>query len=101
MIEQVTDDQGVSTYTNLDKVRAHGVELSAENRWSTDYRLRGSIERQQSELKDGSSLADSPKLTGKIVADAPLVAGWTASGEIAVSPRAKATAATSPATSSI
>ena len=82
MIDQVTDDQGVSTYTNLDKVRAHGIELSAENRWSTGYRLRGSISWQQSELKDGSSLADSPKLTGKIVADAPLVAGWTASGEI-------------------
>ncbi len=82
MIDQITDDQGVSTYTNLDKVHAHGVELSAENRSSSGYRLRGSIGWQQSETGDGESLADSPKLTGKLIADAPLGAGWTASGEV-------------------
>ena len=82
MIDQITDDQGVSTYTNLDKVHAHGVELSAENRSSSGYRLLGSIGWQKSETGDGGSLADSPKLTGKLIADAPLGAGWTASGEV-------------------
>ncbi len=82
MIDQITDDQGVSTYANLDKVHARGVELSAENRWATGYRLRGSISWQQSRIEGGGSLADSPKLTGKFIADAPLTAGWTASGEL-------------------
>jgi iron complex outermembrane receptor protein len=82
MIDQITDDQGVSTYANLDKVHAHGVELSAENRWATGYRLRGSIGWQQSRIEGGGSLADSPRLTGKLIAEAPLAAGWTASGEL-------------------
>lgn len=82
MIDQITDDQGISTYTNLDKVHAHGVELSADNRWAAGYRLRGSIGWQKSRIEGGGSLADSPKLIGKLVADVPLAAGWTASGEI-------------------
>ncbi len=82
MIDPVTDSNGVSTYRNVDKVHAQGIEFSAENRWSESYRLRGSVAWQQSKLEDDSTLADSPKLLGKLVADAPLGRGWTASGEI-------------------
>ena len=81
-IDQVTDANGVSTYTNLDKVRAHGIELAADNRWLSGHRLRGSIAWQQSRQEDDSTLADSPKLMGKLVADVPLGHGWTASGEL-------------------
>lgn len=82
LIDQVTDANGVATYTNLDKVRAKGVELSAENRWTSGFRLRGSINWQNSRLEDGTTLHDSPRLTGKLIADAPLGGGWTASGEV-------------------
>ena len=82
LIDQVTDSNGVATYTNLDKVRSHGVEFSGENRWSNGYRLRGSISWQQSRLDDGSTLQDSPRLTGKLIAEAPLGNGWMTSGEI-------------------
>lgn len=81
LIDQVTDASGVSTFTNLNKVRVHGIELDAENRWSNGYRLRGSISRQQSHLEDGSLLADSPKWLGKFIFSAPVAYGWTASGE--------------------
>ena len=82
MIDPVTDSNGVSTYRNVDKVHARGIELSAENRWQESYRLRGSMAWQQSRLDDDSTLADSPKLLGKLIADAPLGRGWTASGEL-------------------
>ena len=82
LIDQVTDANGVSTYTNIDKVRAQGIELAAENRWMTGYRMRGSIAWQQSRLEDDSTLADSPKLMGKLIADLPLGHGWAASGEL-------------------
>ncbi len=82
LIDQTTDSNGVATYTNLSKVKAHGVELDAEQRWSNGYRLRGSLTWQQSEMEDGTRLADSPKLLGKLIAEAPLAYGWTSSGEV-------------------
>lgn len=82
LIDQVTDANGVATYTNLDTVHARGLEVFAENRWSGELRLRGSVGWQRSRLDDGTSLQDSPKLAGKLIADAPLGRGWTASGEI-------------------
>lgn len=82
LIDQVTDANGVATYTNLDRVHARGVEISAENRWAGEWRLRGSVGWQRSRLDDGTPLQDSPKLAGKLVADAPLGRGWTASSEI-------------------
>ncbi len=82
MIDQITDTNGVSTYTNLDKVHAHGIELSAENRWTRGYRLRGSLAWQRSRQENGAPVADSPRLMGKLIAEAPLALGWIASGEV-------------------
>ena len=82
MIDQVTDQSGVSTYTNFDKVHAHGIELDTEKRWASGYRLRGSITWQQSKLADGAGLDDSPQRLGKLIAGIPLAYGWTASGEV-------------------
>ena len=82
LIDQVTDDAGVSTFINQDKVHAHGVEVDAENRWAGGVSLRGSIAWQESETDDGSALVDSPKWLGKVVLGVPVAFGWTASGEI-------------------
>lgn len=82
LIDQVTDTNGVAAFSNLDKVHARGLELSAENRWIDGFRLRGSVTWQHSRLDDGTTLQDSPKLAGKLIADAPLGGGWTASGEV-------------------
>lgn len=82
LIDSVTDSSGVSSYTNLSRVHARGVELEAENRWSNGYSLRGSLSRQRSKLDDGTTLNDSPEWLGKLIFGAPLTHGWTAAGEI-------------------
>ena len=82
LIDQVTDDAGVSTFINQDKVHARGVEVDAENRWAGGVSLRGSIAWQESETDDGSALVDSPTWLGKVVLGVPVAFGWTASGEI-------------------
>ena len=82
LIDQVTDDSGISTFINQDKVHARGVEVDAENRWAGGVSLRGSIAWQESEKEDGSELVDSPRWLGKVVLGVPVAFGWTASGEI-------------------
>ena len=82
LIDQVTDDAGVSTFINQDKVHARGVEVEAENRWAGGVSLRGSVAWQESEKDDGSELVDSPNWLGKVVLGVPIAFGWTASGEI-------------------
>lgn len=82
MIDQVLDPaDGLSVFTNQSRVLGRGVELHAEERWASGYRLRGSVSRQLSRLADGSELGNSPRLLGKLVFGAPLAAGWTAAGE--------------------
>ncbi len=82
LIDQVTDDAGVSTFINQDKVHARGVEIEAENRWAGGVSLRGSIAWQESEKDDGSELVDSPHWLGKVVLGVPVAFGWTASSEL-------------------
>ena len=82
MIDQVTDPaDGLLVYSNQSKVRAHGIEIDGENRWSDGYRLRGSVAWQQSTMADGSTLVNSPRLLGKLIFGVPVAYGWTASGE--------------------
>lgn len=89
MIDQVQDPaDSLFFFANQAKVRAKGVEVDAENRWSSGYRLRGSIAWQQSRMNDGSTLVNSPRLLGKLIVGVPLADGWTAGGEwFAVSQR--------------
>jgi len=82
LIDQVTDSSGVSSFVNQGDVRARGLELSAENAWAGDYRLRGSLTWQQSHRDDGSVMVDSPKVMGKLAFSVPVGQGWRASGEI-------------------
>lgn len=82
MIDQVSDPtDGLLVFANQAKVRARGVEIDAENRWSNGYRLRGSVAWQQSRMADGSTLVNSPRLLGKLIFGVPLAHGWTAGGE--------------------
>ena len=82
LIDQVTDESGVSTFINQDKVHARGAEVEAENRWAGGVSLRGSVAWQESEKSDGSELVDSPNWLGKVVLGVPVAFGWTASGEV-------------------
>lgn len=82
LIDQTPNGSGGSIYSNQNKVSARGLELSAENQWNGDFRLRGSIAWQHSTMSDGGPpLVDSPRRIGKLIASAPIVNGWTAAGE--------------------
>jgi len=82
MIDQVSDPaDNLLVFRNQPEVNARGVEIDAENRWSTGYRLRGSVAWQQSRMADGSTLVNSPHLLGKLIFGAPLAYGWTAGAE--------------------
>lgn len=82
MIDQVLDPaDGLYAFTNQSEVQTSGIELSAEKRWTSGYRLRGSVSRQQSRMADGSELGNSPHLLGKLIFGLPLAAGWMAAGE--------------------
>jgi len=82
MIDQVSDPaDNLLVFRNQPEVNARGVEIDAENRWSTGYRLRGSVAWQQSRMADGSTLVNSPHLLGKLIVGAPLAYGWTAGAE--------------------
>lgn len=81
MIGQVVDPgDGLLVYANLPRVRARGVEIDAENRWTGGYRLRGSVAWQISRMADGSVLGNSPRWLGKLVFGLPLPGDWTAAG---------------------
>ena len=78
----MTDESGVSTFINQDKVHARGAEVEAENRWAGGVSLRGSVAWQESEKEGGSGLVGSPDWLGKVVLGVPVAFGWTASGEV-------------------
>lgn len=82
MIDQVQDPtDGLYLFTNQSQVQSRGIEFSAERRWVSGHRLRGSVTRQQSRLADGSELGNSPRLVGKLVMSAPLNTGWVLAGQ--------------------
>lgn len=82
LIDQSNSASGVTTYVNQRRLGAQGIELDGENRWASGLRLRGSVAWQHSQSDDGTSLVDSPRRMGKLVASLPLGGNWTASGEL-------------------
>jgi outer membrane receptor protein involved in Fe transport len=56
-------------------VKARGAELSADKRWSSGARLRGSVSLQDAHTLGGSRLTNSPKWLGKLHYSAALPAG--------------------------
>jgi iron complex outermembrane receptor protein len=68
-IDPVSD---LPQYQSGDKVKARGLELSADKAWASGARLRGSLSVQDVAYAGGAHLLNSPKLLGKLNLSAPL-----------------------------
>ncbi|MBR0567150.1 TonB-dependent receptor [Azoarcus sp. L1K30] len=79
--EQFDANDGLWAFANLPRVRAHGIELDAEQVWSGGYSLRGSVAWQRSQMNDGSTLENSPRLLGKLVFSMPVDTRWKLAGQ--------------------
>jgi outer membrane receptor protein involved in Fe transport len=63
---------GLTQYQSGEKVKAQGLELSADKAWASGARLRGSVSLQDVAYASGGGLLNSPKLLGKLNLSAPL-----------------------------
>jgi iron complex outermembrane receptor protein len=82
MIDQVLDPtDNMQVFVNQSSAHTQGVELDADQHWSSGQRLRASLSRQWSSAADGSELGNSPHWLGKLVFAQPLAVGWTMAGE--------------------
>lgn len=63
---------GLPQYQSGPKIKAHGLELSADKVWGSGARLRGSVSLQDAGYGSGSALINSPKALGRLNASAPL-----------------------------
>lgn len=73
---------GLSQYRSGDRVRANGLELSADKTWRWGGRLRASVSLQDVQAEGGQRLLNSPRRLAKIGFTAPLpVAGLRAGVE--------------------
>lgn len=59
-------------YQNDDKVKAVGVELSADKTWNWGGRLRSSLSYQKTHFANGPNLDNSPQLMGKFNFSSPV-----------------------------
>jgi iron complex outermembrane receptor protein len=71
---------GLPQYQSGEKVKARGVELSADETWDIGARLRGSLSAQNAAYADGGDLPNSPKLLGKVNLSAPVAATGVRAG---------------------
>jgi outer membrane receptor protein involved in Fe transport len=63
---------GLAQYRSGEKVKASGLELSADKTWDSGARLRGSVSLQDVAYLSGGSLPNSPKALGKLNLSSPL-----------------------------
>lgn len=63
---------GLTQYQSGEKVKARGLELSADKAWASGARLRGSLSVQDVAYAGGARLLNSPELLGKLNLSAPL-----------------------------
>ncbi len=63
---------GLPQYQSGDKLRAHGVELSAAKSWEAGGRVRGSVSYQNIEFANGGEPLNSPQWLGKLNLSQPL-----------------------------
>jgi iron complex outermembrane receptor protein len=63
---------GLTQYQSGEKVKARGLELSADKTWASGARLRGSVAAQDVAYASGGALLNSPRLLGKLNLSAPL-----------------------------
>jgi outer membrane receptor protein involved in Fe transport len=71
---------GMAQYRSGEKVKARGLELSADKTWQTGARLRGSLSLQDVASASGAELLNSPQALGKLNASAPLPVGGLRAG---------------------
>jgi iron complex outermembrane receptor protein len=71
---------GLTQYRSGDKVRARGMELSADKTWASGARLRGSASLQDVAYVNGGALLNSPKVLGKLNFSGPLNVGGVRAG---------------------
>lgn len=77
LIDQVTDDAGLSTFVNRETVRGRGIELEAEAHLSGDVRIKGSLVSQTLRQPFGPAI-NSPQRSAKLFVDGPLAGtGWS------------------------
>ncbi len=77
LIDQATDDSGVSRFVNREPVRGQGVELEAEAYLAGDLRLKGSLVSQTLRQPFGAA-PNSPHRSAKLFLDGPLAgSGWS------------------------
>ena len=65
---------GLSQYQSGDKIKAKGLELSADKTWDWGGRLRGSVSAQRVAYTNGATPLNSPYLLGKLNFSRPLPA---------------------------
>jgi outer membrane receptor protein involved in Fe transport len=63
---------GLTQYQSGQKVKARGLELSADKTWTAGARLRGSVSLQDLAYAGGGGLPNSPKLLAKLNLSTPL-----------------------------
>ncbi|MCX5864496.1 MAG: TonB-dependent receptor [Deltaproteobacteria bacterium] len=63
---------GLSQYQSGNKIKADGVELSADKRWDWGGRARGSVSYQEIAYTDGTDLPNAPQWLGKLLFSSPL-----------------------------
>ncbi|MFD0738489.1 TonB-dependent receptor plug domain-containing protein [Lysobacter koreensis] len=74
---------GLPQYQSGEEVTARGLELSADQAWASNVRLRGSVSLQDVAYAGGADLLNSPELLAKLNLSAPLpVAGLRAGYEL-------------------
>jgi iron complex outermembrane receptor protein len=81
--QRIEPVSGIPQYQSGEKVRARGLELSADKTWSSGARLRGSVSLQDVRYVSGGELPNAPKVLGKLDLTAPLpLAGLHAGYEL-------------------
>lgn len=68
----IEPDSGIPQYQSGDKVRASGIEVSADKTWVSGARLRGSVSYQHVREAGGGGLNNSPELLAKLNFSSPL-----------------------------
>lgn len=71
---------GISQFRSGNAIRAHGLELSADQTWTSGVRLRTSASLQSVAYATGAGLLNSPRLLGKVNLSAPLPWAGTHAG---------------------
>jgi outer membrane receptor protein involved in Fe transport len=81
LVTQVAEaTTGLLQYQNAGRVRAHGLEIEAEQKWESGARLRASLATQSARDESGAVLKNSPRHMAKLNLSVPLFAGATRLG---------------------